>query len=547
MACRMLMKADVTSAPTRADTRHTKLIRLARNAASADTNVVLESRGVVLVVGDDATVVPHATRLAASLKVVMCAPGAQDALGLPRSVRSLGGRIVSITGRMGAFTARAATSRDDSADIGAFGPNPDRTFDLVLDLSRTPHLREAVPPLGYFAPGGSAGAIAEALAILPTLVGRFAKPRYFEYAADLCTHGAQGFSGCSRCIDVCSTAAIASARDRVVVDPYLCQGCANCTLACPTGALSFKAVTRGDVLARCAQAINAARDEGVAQPVLVAREARDAREENQPALPNAARTLDLPALASFGEEIWFAALAQGAAAVVLVADESLEPVTRDLVTKRVELAREVLAAVGTRPERIILAAPEELAAVLSVAASAVRSDSRAAVPNPRSTKRTLMLAAIDTVSSGRPLGPRALPIGAPFGEVIVDRARCTLCRACVNLCPTQALTASDDRGPRLSFVEANCVQCGLCEAGCPEQAITLNPRFVADAAQRSSARVLHADSLARCTSCDTPFMPAKLLALNIARMKDFPGLDDRGGVERLKLCPACRQRAVLDA
>ncbi len=246
MACRMLMKADVTSAPTRADTRHTKLIRLARNAASADTNVVLESRGVVLVVGDDATVVPHATRLAASLKVVMCAPGAQDALGLPRSVRSLGGRIVSITGRMGAFTARAATSRDDSADIGAFGPNPDRTFDLVLDLSRTPHLREAVPPLGYFAPGGSAGAIAEALAILPTLVGRFAKPRYFEYAADLCTHGAQGFSGCSRCIDVCSTAAIASARDRVVVDPYLCQGCANCTLACPTGALSFKAVTRGE-------------------------------------------------------------------------------------------------------------------------------------------------------------------------------------------------------------------------------------------------------------------------------------------------------------
>jgi hypothetical protein len=38
-------------------------------------------------------------------------------------------------------------------------------------------------------------------------------------------------------------------------------------------------------------------------------------------------------------------------------------------------------------------------------------------------------------------------------------------------------------------------------------------------------------------------MPAKLLARNLECMKDFPGLNDAGGAERLELCPQCRQRA----
>ncbi len=542
-----MMKADVASTSARPDTRHTKLSRLARGVGSADSNVVFESRGVVLVVGDDASVVPHAQALAASLKVVVCTPGADTVPGLPRSCTALGGRIVSIAGRMGAFTARAAISRDDSADIGAFGANADRTFDLVLDLSRVPHFRQDVRPLGYFAPGEDPAAIAQALAILPTLVGRFAKPRYFDYAAELCAHGAQGLTGCTRCIDVCSTQAITSAGERVVVDPYLCQGCASCTLACPTGALSFKTVKRADLLERCALAISAARDDGVSQPVLVVRETRHVHEDQQRPLPRAARSVDVPVLASFGEEVWFAALAQGAAGVVLVVDEALEPATRALIAKRVDLARKILVAVRADPDRVALAAPAEVPRAIGTMASAARGESRATVPNPRSTKRTLMLAAIDAQSARPASQPSVLPSGAPFGQVIVDRARCTVCRACVNLCPTHALIAPDDQAPHLSFVEADCVQCGLCEVGCPEHAITLQARFIADAAKRSSERVLTEDALACCTSCATPFMPAKLLAANIARMKDFPGLDGLGGVERLKLCPACRQRAAMDA
>ena len=542
------MKADVTARVVmHGDRRHASLSRLERNATvPASESVVFESRGTVLVVGDDAGVAPHAAVLSRTLKVIVCAPGAQDAPGLPRGVISLGGRIASISGRMGAFTAQAAVSREESADIGRCSPNPDRTFDLVLDLSRTPHFAQAVPPLGYFAPGQDAAAIDDALAILPTLVGRFGKPRYFDYTAELCTHGAKGLSGCTRCLGVCSTSAIGSAGGRISVDPYLCQGCATCTLACPTGALAFKPAPRAELMARTAQTIADARDDGIANPVLLVRAAGAGETEQDGALPAAARWLDVPALPAFGEELWFAALAQGAAGVVLVADESTQH-PGEVIAEGVAEAQAILAMVGARPERIALTTADDVASKVAAVTALAPSHARVSTPNPRATKRALIVAAIDTLTSGRVAEPQPLAAGAAFGVVIVDRAKCTVCHACVNLCPTAALIATIEPHRTLSFIEASCVQCGLCEAGCPEKAITLQPRFVADAAARSTARLLHEDKLAHCTSCGMPFMPARMLATSIARMHDFPGLASAGGIERLKICPACRRRESLTA
>lgn len=524
---------------------HEALTRLPPGATVAPDAVVFESRGVALVVGDDATVMPHAIELFATLKVVVCAPGVADVAGLPDGIIALGGRVVAISGRLGAFTARAATGPDASADIGGFGANADRTFDLVLDLSRSPHIRLPVPPLGYFAPGGDLAAIANAIATMRTLVGRFAKPRYFDYAPGLCAHGAQGKTGCTRCLDVCSTAAIRSMGDVVAVDPYLCQGCATCTLACPTGALSFRVPSRDELVEAIARSLAVSRDSGTRSPVLVVHAAVLGDAVRDASLPSIARTLEVSALPAFGEELWLAALAQGAAGVVLVTDAALPPEARELLVQHVAFTRRLLDAAGGRPARIALAGLDTLWQAITEAGGAFDPPARMAAPNARATKRESFYAALDAVVADRAPILLALPAGAPLGEVFVDGAKCTVCHACVHLCPTEALIAHTEPRPALWFVEANCVQCGLCVAGCPEQAIALRPRFAADPSTRGTPRLLHEDQLARCTGCGTPFIGQRLLESSLARLQDFPGLASAGGVARLRLCPACRQRATL--
>jgi Pyruvate/2-oxoacid:ferredoxin oxidoreductase delta subunit len=147
-------------------------------------------------------------------------------------VTAVGVRVNALHGRLGAFRAEVAALQG-MKDIGAASPNDDGLFDLVLDLGRQPLVTAAVAPLGYFAPGLDASACAAGIETMRTLVGSFTKPRYFKYQAELCAHGASGLTGCTRCLDVCSAAAITSAGDRIRVDPHLCQGCAACSLACP--------------------------------------------------------------------------------------------------------------------------------------------------------------------------------------------------------------------------------------------------------------------------------------------------------------------------
>jgi len=520
------------------------LTRLADHSTAGPADAVtFQSGGVTLVIGDDGTLAPHAIELAESLQVIVCAPGIQDVAGLPGRVVAVGGRIVAIGGHLGAFTAQAASGAQAVADFGQFSPKTDRTFDLVLDLSRAPRILHAVPPLGYFAPGADAGRIARAIRTMLGLVGCFSKPRYFEYEAGLCAHGAQGLPGCDRCIDVCSAGAIRSAGEVVEVDPFLCQGCATCTLACPTGALSFRKPASRDLASEVDLVLSRYRDEGLAPPVIVVHTPASTA-EIRAHLPEKARAIEVAALPAFGEELWVRTLARGAAGIVLVSDATVPVQARALLDERVTLVRALLSGVGIEAQRIACAPTGSVY-------EAVEAISRLAAPvakpwaEPiRGKRRQQLMTALDTVARVRSPTAIDLDARAPFGKVTVDRAKCTLCHGCSNVCPTAALVANNAPVPSLSFIAENCINCGLCEIGCPEAAISLSPRFITHS--RNEPHMLHEDSLACCTSCGQPFMGRRLLKSSIARVKDFPGLIEMGGVERLHMCPACRQRATVD-
>jgi ferredoxin len=496
-----------------------------------ESTIRYRSRGVVLVVGDDAGAVDVAKRLPSTLRAVVFAPGASG--DLKASPRVVGGRVTQVEGHLGAFRARALTASGE-ADIGAFSHNEDGTFDLVLDVRAAPLIARSVPPPGYFAPGSAARVSRAALDSLGQLVGTFAKPRHFSYDASICAHGARGVTGCTMCLTACGAAAIRSAGEEVAVDANLCQGCASCALACPTGALSFARPSRAGTLAMLDAAVRSGAERFPAFTLVVHdASGRDAVMAAAAGKPWALMEIDpLPA---FGEELWLAALALGVRRVVLVAGSTLPPESAAILASRLGAVAEVLGP--SRKGRVLRVAPGELASLpgepeaMALAAGPVRLDP--------GSKRGLLHDALARIGPE----PKALAKGATLGTVRIDPAKCTLCSGCANICPTGALRFASVPVAELAFVEEACIQCGMCERACPEDAISLEARW-ADATMRTRPRALVTDEPARCPGCGAAFASRKLLEASLARFGPELGLEGED-LDRLRLCPACRQESMF--
>jgi ferredoxin len=139
-----------------------------------------------------------------------------------------------------------------------------------------------------------------------------------------------------------------------------------------------------------------------------------------------------------------------------------------------------------------------------------------------------------------------LPEQAPFGSVNVDVAGCTLCLACVSVCPTGALRDDPNR-PALRFVEQACVQCGLCKATCPEKVIALKPQFDFRASA-ASARLLNDEEPFSCIRCGKPFGVKSAIERVVAKLEHSHWMykGSPGRLDLIKMCEECRVARVSE-
>jgi ferredoxin len=541
------------------------LLAVAAEPAPAVPFVTLTSEGVILIYGRDEQAVEAADLLKEHLDVtVLIAPPAEMTPKRVTDFPVVKGIIRLAKGHLGAFELTIddyAQPLPSSRGLLAFGPARDGAVsrcDIVLDISGNAPLFPAADLRdGYLrADPGDPAAVLKAVLRARDLVGTFDKPRYVTFTEELCAHSRSRIVGCTRCLDLCPTGAIAPAGDHVAIDARICAGCGQCAAACPTSAASY-ALPPADVLMRRLRVLlTAYRDAGGERAIVLMHDEPhgtpliDALARFGDGLPANVLPLGVNEVTQVGLEIVAAAFAYGAAGLAFLMRERPRHDSVGL-TQTLALAEPILLGLGFGPGRVTRIETDD-PDVLSERLRAMTAPAPAPRPSgflPAGPKREVLRLALRELhgAAPAPVDVIALPAGAPFGAVEIDAKSCTLCLACVSACPTGALLDNPER-PMLRFVEDACVQCGLCKATCPEKVITLRPQLDFRAATLP-ARVLNEQEPFCCIRCGKPFGVKSTIERVVAALADkhwmYEGADRR--LDAIKMCADCRVIAVTEA
>jgi ferredoxin len=557
--------AGWSSEADRAGPKMAALLAAAAEPTSAVPVIDLESAGVILICGRDETAVEAGNLLKDHLDVtVLIEPPAAIVPPRMTDFPVAKGKVRNARGHLGAFEltvdnfAQAAPSSRAALVFGPSRNDARSNCDIVLDLTGGPAFFPAADLRdGYLrADPGSRAAILQAILKARDLIGIFEKPRYITFDATLCAHSRSQRVGCTRCLNLCPTAAITPAGDHVTIDANICAGCGQCAAACPAGAASY-ALPPEEVLMRKLRAMLIAYREAGGEPavVLVHDDPHggpliDALARFGDGLPAHVLPFVVNEITQVGLESVAATFAYGASAMrFLLRARPLHDVSGFLRT--IALADPILTGLGFGAGRISAIETDDPDLLLE-ALHAIPSMPAAPRPSnfrPMGAKRSVLRFALSELhrAAPEPTSVIALPQGAPLGAVEIDAGGCTLCLSCVSVCPTGALRDDPER-PLLRFVEDACVQCGLCQATCPENVMTLRPQIDFDAA-RAPARILKEEEPFCCIRCGKPFGVKSTVDRVVAKLEGkhwmYTGSSRR--LDVIKMCEDCRVAFAAEA
>jgi len=538
---------------------------MAEIAGPDPIQVSFESRGSTLVYGKDDVAIEAAELLKDRMDVTVLICG--DGQIVPPRVSSYEihkGRISSAKGYLGAFAlkidgfSKLHASSHGYLEFEATETSATVAPDIIVDLSSNPPLFPAHDlRAGYLcADSASRSSMLEAVFRASGLVGTFDKPRFINFVPELCAHSRSRLVGCRRCLDLCPSGAITPHGEHVEIDPHICAGCGECAAICPTGAATYAVPDEATLLSRLRALLITYRQAGGRTPITLIHDSSRgadllaALDRFGPEVPSHILPVEVNEVTAIGIEVIAAALSWGASGVTFLTRDSprhgIEGLRRTLA-----LSEELLDGLGYGKQAVSLIQTDdpdvlhERLSTLTVASAT----SRATTYLPAGRKRELQISALRELHAVAPRQVEVIgfSLQAGFGGVEVDVDNCTLCLACVSVCPTSALR-DDPEKPALRFDEALCVQCGLCKATCPEKVIELRPR-ISFSAFGAPPITLKEEEPYCCSVCGKPFGTKSTIEKVIAKLQGKHWMFAAGNANQLELltmCDECRITTVTN-
>ena len=542
--------------PQQAHDKADRLLRGALQAAEVQAEpryLPLRSDGRVLIVADEPWAGNLARRLGSAIRPILVLSADGPEVEAFPSWRVYRGELLDVSGRLGDFRAVVGLA-------GGAGQQ-DLVVDqvVVLDSDLAPRPTRT----GYHVLNSPDSAdLAPLAARIDDLTGDFLKTVHVAYDADVCAGGAAGRQACGACIPACPYAAVR--RDptnplRIEVDHLACEGCGACTSACPTSALRFTEPSPQALFAQLAGLL--APHNGDADQVVVFHCSEQGKrlieEAGRRPLTYPAKVLgvQVPCLRHVSAAAVLGALRLGAAGVGLLGCAACPHGERALLERTLAFCRLTLEAFELDAERLRLfvtsegdeaGTVEELTRFAeSLSPAAVRWDGK---PWRIASDRQALTEIVGTFIEQRQREPGRRPVdpALPFAVAEVEAEGCTLCRSCVNVCPTHAFRL-DEPTSSLQFNHFACVACGLCETLCPEDVISLQHEVVLTR-EALDYRTVVRDEMVGCLKCGKPFVNQKSLDAILAKVLQLGPLMDAFSGERrnlLRMCPDCRAVAAM--
>lgn len=519
------------------------------NAMQTTSLIGYQSRGHCLIIGPMDLALETAAKLDTPAQTVLVPT--PDNTDINKQATEDGVTVVEakplvLKGYLGAFDCAIGDPDSPGSLAMLAGVSLLGGFDLVLDLGEEPMFSQQVLPFGYKATGTDDALIEAALAELAELQGDFEKPKYFEYDLSLCAHSRSGITACTNCLDVCGAGAISSDGDGVRIEPYLCQGCGSCATNCPSGAVRYAYPSPVDALSQLTEQLKVRQQQGQDTVVYFHDTESGAERLNaiKSSLSDSVLPLAVEEVASVGMDVWLTAIAYGVSAIAIDAPSPTAGAGQALQSQ-CATANAILAGMGLEP-RIALVDGNNFEAINEHANRDYQSIS-AATHKVFNDKRQTIRNAVDHLALHYQIKEDSVELGAqsPFGQVVVDENACTLCLACVTVCPASALQDGATL-PQLNFLESQCLQCGLCAKACPESAITLSPRYLYDSEEARKPRILNEETPFNCIVCNVPFATQQIIGRMQAKLAGHWMFKQDKATRRLKMCEDCRVKDIFN-